>query len=580
MNSKPSFFAELKRRNVLRAAALYIGAAWALAQGTAQLLPVFDFPNWVVRWFVIAAMIGFPLAMLFSWFYEWTPHGIQRESEIETDASVTRTTGKKMDRWIIAVLGLAVVLLLTNQFVVHRDTATTAAPTIAPRKSIAVLPFENLSDDKGNVYFSDGITEEILDALTQIPNLKVAARSSAFQFKGDDLNLHNIGQTLGVANILEGSVQKAGDQVRINVQLVDIQSGLQLWSEKYDRKLDNVFAVEDDIARSIATQLRVQLTGGSGQPLIADGTGNPQAHELYLRGLTLIAQRGPGLRDAVAAFQHAVTLDPEYAAAWGELAQAEMLLPGYRLGSVESTVARGEAAAQRALAIDPNTASAQVALGEVYESRFQWRQAGRAFQRALALAPGDAEAVNQYAQFLSQTGQHESALQEIERAKQIDPLSPINDVIRAGLLAALHRDDAALAQVESLLTTYPDFYPAHVVATLLYIDLHRYTDAEVQLRAIARMVGVDPEAKAILARGMADPTQRVAALKSLNTSPANADLRDDPIWYALYLTALGEHGRALDQLEIFAVKRNSIFSTFLVERAFDPLRSDPRFKAV
>src|SRR5205085_6656661 len=183
-----------------------------------------------------------------------------------------------------------------------------AASSELPAKSIAVLPFDNLSDNKNTAYFSDGITEEILNALAQIPNLKVAARRSAFQFKGNDLDLRKIGQVLGVAHILEGSLQKAGDQVRINVQLVDVQNGLQAWSEKYDRKLDNVFEVEDEIAKAIASKLRVQLTGGAGQPLVVDSTNNPHAHELYLRGLTLLAARGPGLLEARNSFQKAVNL--------------------------------------------------------------------------------------------------------------------------------------------------------------------------------------------------------------------------------------------------------------------------------
>ena len=216
-----------------------------------------------------------------------------------------------------------------------------------------MLPFENLSDDKNTAYFSDGITEEILNALAQIPNLKVAARRSAFQFKGNDLDLHKIGQVLGVAHILEGSLQKAGDQVRINVQLVDVQNGLQAWSEKYDRKLDNVFAVEDEIAKAIASKLRVQLTGGAGQPLVADSTNNPQAHELYLRGLTLLAARGPGLLEARNSFQKAVKLDAGYAQAWGALAVTEFLLPSYGLDSFEDALPRGESAAQRALVTRP-----------------------------------------------------------------------------------------------------------------------------------------------------------------------------------------------------------------------------------
>jgi TolB-like protein len=193
---------------------------------------------------------------------------------------------------------VSVGLFFLGRYSAQTPRQSEAATGSLPAKSIAVLPFENLSDDKNTAYFSDGITEEILNALAQIPGLKVAARRSAFQFKGNDLDLHKIGQILGVAHVLEGSLQKVGDQVRINVQLVDVQNGLQAWSEKYDRKLDNVFAVEDEIARAIATRLRVQLTGGAGQPLVIDSTNNPQAHELYLRGLTLLAARGPGLREA------------------------------------------------------------------------------------------------------------------------------------------------------------------------------------------------------------------------------------------------------------------------------------------
>jgi len=579
MTGKPSFFAELKRRNVLRAATFYAASAWLLVQIATQVFPFFHIAEWIIRWIIVAAIIGFPFAMLFSWFYEWTPEGIQRESEVEPSESITRETGKKLDRWIIAVLSVAVVLLLANTFVLHKDeNAATVAQ--APGKSIAVLPFENLSDDKDNAFFSDGITEEILDALAQIPDLKVAARGSAFQFKGNDLDLHKVGQQLGVANILEGSVQKAGDQVRINVQMVDARSGLQVWSEKYDRKFDNVFAVEDDIAKSIATRLRVQLTGGGGQSLVAVGTTNPQAHTLYLQGLTLIAVRGPGLREAADAFRQAVTLDPGYAQAWGGWAEAESLFPGYGLDSIENAMPRAESMAQHALKLDPNTPSAYVTLGGVYAWRFQWRQADAAYRRALTLAPGDAEAVNQLAQFLTVTGQLEAALREIEHAQQLDPLSPIIGNVRAGILMDLHRDDAAKAQSDSVLAAHPDLFPGNVFGFVLDVHLKHYQDAETHQRAIARFLGVDADAKALLARGMGDPAQRAAALQSLDHAAANADVRADALSYAFYLILLDQPDRALDQLDIYAAKRNSDFGMFFWDRSFDPLRGTPRFKAM
>jgi adenylate cyclase len=571
-----NFFAELKRRNVYKVAIAYIVGGWALSQGIAQVFPVFDVPNGAIRALVLLIILGFPAAVVFAWFFEITPEGIKR-TEV-ADAANERSRGKT---WIyVIVIGglVSIGLFFLGRYSAGNKTSGT--PNDTSNKSIAVLPFENLSDDKNTAYFSDGITEEILNALAQIPGLKVAARRSAFQFKGNDLDLRKIGQMLGVANILEGSLQKAGDQVRINVQLVDVQNGLQAWSEKYDRKLDNVFAVEDEIAKAIATKLRVQLTGGAGQPLVVDSTNNPQAHELYLRGLTLLAARGPALREASELFQQAVKLDGGYAQAWGALAITELLLPSYGLDSFEAALPRGESAAQRALSLDPNTGSAHIAVGIAKIMRGHWPEADQALRRALALAPGDAEAVNQYAQFLSAVGQLEPALREIERAQQLDPLSPIIGVIHAGVLAGLRRDDAAEAQIKSVLAAHPEFAAAHYWAAAQFIERKMYPEAEARLRSSATLNGRNGDTKALLVRGMADPAERAAAVNSLETSPDNVDIRQDPILYAFFLVSLEEHNRALDQLEIYAAKPTSAFSPWIWNRGFDPLRNDPRFKAV
>jgi TolB-like protein/Tfp pilus assembly protein PilF len=575
-----NFFAELKRRNVYKVAIAYIVAGWALSQGIAQVFPVFDVPNWAIRAIVLLIILGFPIALVFAWFFEITPEGIKR-TEV-ADAARQHSRGKT---WIYVVVIGAIVsiglFLLGRYSAANYNAASARAESAAiPAKSIAVLPFENLSDDKNTAYFSDGITEEILNALAQIPNLKVAARRSAFQFKGNDLDLRKIGQILGVAHILEGSLQKAGDQVRINVQLIDVKDGLQAWSEKYDRKLDNVFAVEDEIAKAIASRLRVQLTGGAGQPLVTDSTNNPQAHELYLRGLTLLAARGPGLREAQDLFQQAVKLDAGYAQAWGALAITEFLLPSYGLDSFDAALPRAESAAQRALSLDSNTASAYIAVGLANIFRCRWPEADEAFRHALVLAPGDAEAVNQYAQFLSTIGQLEPSLREIERAQQLDPLSPIIGVIHAWVLAALRRDAAAEAQIKSVLAAHPEFAAAHTWGAVQYIDRKMYPEAEAQLRSLGKINGQNGDAKALLARGMADPARRAEAVNSLETSPDNADIRRDPISYAFYLISLGERGRALDEVETYAAKPNSAFAPWLWNRGFDPLRDEPRFKAV
>ncbi len=581
MSDKPSFFAELKRRNVYKVAVAYGVVGWLIVQVGTSVLPTFHTPDWVAQTLIVLVMLGFPVALVIAWAFEMTPEGMKRTEDVDPAASAREP---RRHLWIVVVIvgaAFSVGLFFFGRYSAQRSRPSEAAADLSvPQKSIAVLPFENLSDDKNTGYFSDGITEEILNALAQIPNLKVAARRSAFQFKGNDLDLKKIGLALGVAHILEGSLQKAGDQVRINVQLIDVQKGLQVWSDKYDRKLDNLFAVEDEIAKAIATKLRVQLTGGGGQPLVPDSTNNSQAHELYLRGLTLLAARGPGLRDAADAFQQAVQLDPNYAQAWGALAETELLMPAYQLDSMEAALPRADSAAQRALALDQNTASAYVALGLADTFRCQWPEADRAFRRALTLAPGDAETVNQYGQFLSTIGQAEPSLRKIERAQQLDPLSPIIGVIRTGMLGTLHRDEAATAQVESILKAHPDFAPAHAVAILLYVDRKLYPQAETHFRALAKINGQNADVKGLLARGMADPAQRAAAVQSLETAPENADLRSDPLWYAFYLISLDQRERALDQLEIYATKHNSSFGAFLWGRAFDPLRNEPRFESV
>ena len=579
--SAPNFFSELKRRNVYKVAVAYIVGGWALSEGISQVFPVFDVPNGIIRLIVILIIAGLPVAVVLAWMFEITPEGIKRTAT--ADAMPASAKPKKYVWLYVVVIGAVVsigLFFLGRYSAQNASGAARAGTSELPQKSIAVLPFENLSDDKNTAYFSDGITEEILNALAQIPNLKVAARRSAFQFKGNDLDLHKIGQLLGVAHILEGSLQKVGDQVRINVQLVDVQNGLQTWSEKYDRKLDNVFAVEDEIAKTIATKLRVQLTGGAGQPLVVDSTNNPQAHELYLRGLTLLAARGPGLIQASDLFQQAVKLDANYAQAWGAFALTQLLLPSYQLDSFEAALPRGEAAAQRALSLDPNTASANVAVGLANTIRFRWPEADQAFRRALVLAPADAEAINQYAQFLSTVGQLEPALREIERAEQLDPLSPIIGVIHAGALDSLKRDGAAEAQIKKTLAAYPEFRAAQAWAAAQYIEHKMYPEAEAALRASGKLNGQNGDAKTLIARGVADPVQRAAGLNSLMTSPDNADIREDPILYAFYLISMGERGRALDQLEIYADKHNSAFAGWLWNRGFDPLRDDPRFKAV
>jgi Tfp pilus assembly protein PilF len=361
--------------------------------------------------------------------------------------------------------------------------------------------------------------------------------------------------------------------------LIDTRSGYHLWSEKYDRKLTSIFAVEDEISKAIADKLQVQLAGGGGLTLVAQKTIDPHAHDFYLRGLTLLAARS--VSEAVNAFQQAVTIDPDYAQAWATLAEAQALLPAYGLDATQIANANSLKSAQRALALDPNVALAYVAQGMVYSNQMRWPEADRALQRALTLAPGDAEALNQYAQFLEGVGQLEPALVELDRALQRDPLSGASAVLRVQLRVRLHRNDAAAAaaQLKAILAAHPESLFVHRSAILIYLNLHRYPEAEAQSRAATALNGTEPEAKSLLVRGIADASQRTRAVQSLETSPANADLRHDAVLHAYFLSELGARDRALAVLDDGAANGTAL-PQLLWFPAFDPIRNDPRFKAV
>jgi TolB-like protein/Tfp pilus assembly protein PilF len=591
MSGSRPLFGELKRRNVLRAAVLYAGAVWALAQGIAQLTPVVGAPEWIARGFLIAAAFGFPFWIAFAWFYEITPTGLKRESEIAPDDSLARSTGRKLDKWIIAVLALAVVLLLANTFVRHSETgvqpaasqpavARHPAPTSAepiPAKSIAVLPFVNMSGDPKNDYFSDGITEEILNALAQVPKLKVAARTSAFAFKGKEEDLRKVGEVLDVATVLEGSVQRSGDEVRITAQLIDTRTGYHLWSEKYDRKLTSIFAVEDEISKAIADKLRVQLVGDN-RSLVAQTRIDPRAHDLCLRGLTLLAGR-KHLRDAVGDFRRALAIAPDYAQAWAKLAQADMLLPWYEHENVETAVADAQGAVEHALALEPDNAAAWAARGMIDHMGWRWARADKAFRRALQLAPGDAEVINQYAQFLSSAGQFDAALSEFRKAQTLDPLSP---AIAPGLiqnLLAMHRYSEAESEARAALATYPDTPLSYSAAMKVAIYREHYAEAEAYARRDVALAGSDAGVAQVVAKGVSDPVQRAAAARAIESYAAEGK----GLYHATsgeWLAMLGTQESALASLERFAARGAGVNEGIVWAPAFDPIRSDPRFKAV
>jgi TolB-like protein len=318
-----NFFTELRRRNVFRAAAFYAASAWLLVQVATQVFPFFQIPNWIVRWIVVAAAIGFPFWLLFAWLYKWTSQGLQRETETEAVQPETRQARRNADRWIIAILALAVVLLLTDRFVLHKDANPSADKSTAAssEKSIAVLPFVNMSADKENEFFADGLSEEILNSLARIDGMQVVGRTSSFQFKGKTEDLRAIGEKLGAANVLEGSVRRDGERARITAQLVRASDGIHLWSETYDRTLTDTLAVQVDIAEQVAGVLNVVLDDQQRSRMKAEGVKNVDAFIAYQKGLKLYADAHnksksssviDGLRLANKEFDRAIALEPGF----------------------------------------------------------------------------------------------------------------------------------------------------------------------------------------------------------------------------------------------------------------------------
>jgi len=450
-----SFFNELKRRNVIRVGIAYIVVAWLVAQVLQLFLESFGAPDWVMKTVLLLLAAGIPFALLFAWVFELTPEGLKRETEVDRSQSITPQTGRKLDRMIIVVLVLALGYFAWDKFTPARDGAAeqptttqqvaaeqvvdAAAPAAKPdaEQSIAVLPFVNMSSDQDQEYFSDGIAEEILNALAQIPDLHVTSRSSAFAFKGKAIDIPTVAAQLGVANVLEGSVRKSGNKVRITAQLIEAAGDRHLWSETYDRELDDIFAIQDEISLAIVTALKGHLDLEDRSAALAENrqTRDTEAYEAYLRGHHLILQRTrPTLDAAVTEFQKAVELDPEFALAHAELAFAYMLLVSDQYGDYQFEEAQALAIphANRAMELDPGLAESQAAAGFVLWNIGATPETVAYFEEALRINPNQSQVLAWMALVLQENGDYTGSLEYEEKLLHIDPLYTPNLANLAG----------------------------------------------------------------------------------------------------------------------------------------------------
>jgi TolB-like protein/Flp pilus assembly protein TadD len=490
-----NFFAELKRRNVYKVAVAYIVVAWLVIQAASIFLPAFDAPPWVMKVFITIIALCFPVALVLSWAFEITPEGIKLESGIAPNGSITRRTGRKIVGITVVLAVIAAGLLAFNLFRAKPTTPPTTATPIT-NKSVAVLAFANLSDDKGSEYFSDGISEELLTVLQKIPGLHVAARTSAFSFKGKNATAQEIGQKLGVAHLVEGSVRKAGDIVRIAARLTRADTGEQVWSENYTRDLKDVFAVQSELAQTIVGQLSGQLTNGAADPAAKaaiqaqvqaaekGGTKNVDAHQHYLQGRFYTnrhSEKGAG--EALVEYQRGVELDPSFALAWAGLAQTHVWYCNFSTqgrAGFDAHLARARETAARALALEPNLAEAlRVRANLQTNFDFDWKGAGETLRTALALAPADPALLTDAGNLAVAKGDAARGIALYREAVVLDPVNPLPRSFLAFQLALTRQFAEAQAEYPTLVELSPAAPWSHAGLGISFLLQGKFEEAAV-----------------------------------------------------------------------------------------------------
>ena len=572
MTDKPSFFAELKRRNVLRAATLYAAGAWLLVQIITQVGPVFDLPASTQRWAIVALAIGSPFAMLLSWFYELTPGGFKRDSEVEQSESIERSTGKALDRWIITVLTLAVVLLLTDRLVLHKTPETAATPVVARGKSIAVLPFLDLSEKKDQEYFGDGMSDELLSTLGKIRGLRVAARTTSFAFKGEKIDVREIGRRIDVATVLEGSVERDGNRVRIRAELVDVAMGNIIWNDSYDREVGDLFAVQDEIAGHIVDALKIRLA-------IAIPTRRPidtEAYDLYMQGMFYSNKSTEAdLRNGLDLFERSLRKDPNNAKAWSGIAKVWLWLADAYVKPLDAYPA-SKAAALKALALDPDDVDAHVYLSEsmrVLDRNVVGAEAQ--LRKALQIDPDSGPAHMFLALLLSVQGDRAGGMDQIALALKAEPRSAIISRFAGLVYLANNRYDDAINEAKRLHGLDPSFQYLGSLLADTYREQGRYAEAIVEYRKAEAMTGVPDQGLAITYARMGRIGDARRILGQLEALSEHGYFPADEI--AAIHVALGQKNEAFKWLQRALDEHSAPLHGVAVAPEFRALRGDPRF---
>ena len=572
-----SFFSELKRRNVYKVAIAYAVVGWLLVQVATQVFPFLEIPNWAIRLIILLVAIGFPIALVIAWAFELTPEGLKRTEDVELPPG----SGSKNRTWIyVALIGAA---LSVGLFFIGRYTAgghptpRQSAAAIAPQKSIAVLPLLNESGDPGDEYFSDGLSEELIAALGQIRNLKVIGRSSSFRFKDRKEEPKTIGEKLGVSTLLEGTVRKQGSKVRIVAELINAADGTELWSRIFDREHKDIFAVQTEIARAVAASLELTLLGTKDAPAASASTQNADAHNAYLQGHFYFARRNvEDYRKAISFFDEAIRIDPDYALAYAERAEAWTFIGDLNPEEKKEAWAAARRDAEKAVAVGPNLAEAHAALGWVrFFSEWKFAEGLAELKRARELAPANATANDLLARVLIYVNQLAEAEKLARQAIELDPLAYLARGNLARILLAEGKLDEADAEARKSAELQPAGAGSHrwqvVVAVLRGDGEQALREAQLEPNEGYHRFEL---ALAYYARG--DRAAADAALADMVANDRNLLAYQIAEVYAWR----GETDKAFEWLQISYDNHDTGLLSLLIDPLMRGLRSDPRYKII
>ncbi len=597
-----SLWAELRRRNVIRMAVLYVVAAWLLLQVADVGMSVLELPEWTGKLVFFLLALGFPLVLIFSWIYELTPEGIKRESLVDRSQSVTGQTGRKLNILTSVLAALALAALAADRLLPESERAPDASPdtatpvqapvepvppeeapepevaeaVVAPAHSVAVLPFVNMSDEKENEYFADGLAEEVLNLLAGIEGLNVAARTSSFTFKNTNLKLPDIARELNVGTVLEGSVRRAGNKVRVTAQLIKASDGYHLWSETYDRELTDIFAIQSDIAAHVAEAMEATLLGNDG--VQAKESTSTEAYDAYLRGVYLANQGGGDetWQAALEAFRSATALDPDYAPAWAGAGLALEHLIGHGVIQPVDGWPRVREILDRAEALDPDLPETLILRAALVEAvDYEWQEGLELTRRAVELRPGDASLLRQLSSIAGRLGFAEEAVRAAKRAVELDPLNMLTVNGLAITYEEVRQFDNCLAAAERA----HDLDPEHsgTRAMLAWCRL-KTGDPEGALDIFATMsrTWVPLLATAIANSRLGRLDESRAAYDELEQRYGDAAAYQ----LAVINAEWGEFDAAFEWLDRAIEARDPGMSYVLGDDLVDPLRGDPRFRRV